>query len=73
MTTKPKERSVPADVLTPLPLAAALSHLRGAAVAVKRLVADLDPSDPICDRLSEAGQAIQVADQALTGCVPRSW
>jgi hypothetical protein len=72
MATKPEERSVPADVLVPFPLAAALSHLRGASAAVERLLADTDPSDPICDGLSEAGQAIHTARQALIECVPRS-
>ncbi len=65
MTTRDGERSVPPDVLAPLPYAAAFAHLRGASSAVERLLADAAPSDSIHDDLLEASEAIHVAHQAL--------
>jgi hypothetical protein len=72
MTVKGKEHSVPADVIAPFPFAGALSHLRGASAAVERLLADTDPSDPVCPGLLDAKQAIHTAHQALTDCARRS-
>jgi hypothetical protein len=73
MTANHEERSVPADVLVPLPFAAALSHLRGACAAVDRLLADTHPSDPKrYELLKEAGRAIHIARQALTDCAQAS-
>jgi hypothetical protein len=71
-TSAHEERPVPADVLTPLPLAAALSHLRGASVAVERLLVDVDPSDPLRHKLLEAALAIHTAHKTLTDCVQPS-
>jgi hypothetical protein len=69
MTTGSEERSVPADAVAPLPYAATFAHLRGASAAVVRLLAEVEPSDPIHDDLLEASEAIQVAHDALIRCV----
>ncbi len=69
MTTQHEERSVLADVLTPLPYAAAFAHLRGAAASVERLRAEFASSDPIYHELLMASQAIHAAHQALIDCV----
>jgi hypothetical protein len=68
MTTRHEARSVPTDVLAPLPLAAAFAHLRGASSAVERLRADVRPSDPHYYVLLMVGQSIEEAGQALMDC-----
>jgi len=69
MTTRQRQRSVPADILAPLPFAAAFSHLRGASAAIARLRSDVEPSDPVHDDLLEANEALHAAHQALIRCI----
>jgi len=73
MTTRHEERSARADGPSPLQVAAASAHLRGASSAVERLLADAGPGDPSYAVLSTAAQAIRTAHQELIDGVRGTW